>query len=207
MKKEIIPSIIANSQQELDERISKVEDITKTFHLDVMDSKFVSNKSLNFNFLLPKLQYEAHLMIYYPEKWIEENAKKVDTIIFHIESTKNPEDIIHIIKTKGKKTGIALNPETPIDKIKKHIKEINKVVVMTVPPEKYGALFLPQTLSKVKELRKLYPKLDIEVDGGINQNTIKEACNAGANMFVVGSYFQNSSNVKEAIKKLEKQLK
>ncbi len=207
MKKEIIAAIIAKSQQELEQRINKVKGIAKFMHLDVMDGKFVPTHSLDFNFKLPKARYEAHLMMYHPERWIKKNADKVDTIIFHTEETNNPEEIIKLIKNEQKKVGIALNPETHVERIKEKIKEIDKVIIMTVHPGKYGSKFLPQTLKKIKALRKSYPKLDIEVDGGINPDTIKKAHDAGANIFVVGSYLQNSGNPKEAVKKLKDIIK
>lgn len=214
MKKEIIPSIIASTRQELKQRINKVRrtygsslDHLLLIHLDVMDGKFVPAHSLNFNFKLPKARYEAHLMIYNPEKWIRENAEKVDTIIFHIESTENPEEIIKLIKSRKKKVCIALNPETPIKKVKEYIDKVDKILILTVHPGLYGSSFLPETLEKIKELRRLYPELDIEVDGGINPDTIKKAYESGANLFVVGSYLQNSNNVKKALNKLEEQLK
>lgn len=206
MKKEIIPSIIANSRQELKQRINKVRNIAKLIHLDIMDGKFVQNNSLNFNFKLPKAKYEAHIMLYNPKTWINKNAENFDTIIFHLETTKNPEEIIKLIKNKGKKAGIALNPETSIDKVKEYIKDIDKMLILTVHPGRYGSAFLPETLKKIEELRKLYPKLNIEVDGGINPNTIKKVQSSGANLFVVGSYLQNAINPKKVLNNLKKQL-
>ena len=93
--KQIIPSLIATSQKELDKRFNKVKKHFKIFHLDIMDGKFVKNKSLFFDFKLPrgKLKYRAHLMVKNPKKWIKENWKKVDLIIFHIKSCKNDKEI------------------------------------------------------------------------------------------------------------------
>jgi len=117
MKKQIVPSLIAKTQKELDKRFNKVKKHFKTFHLDIMDGKFVRNKSLLFNFSLPKkgLKYEAHLMMKNPKKWIKENYKKSNLIIFHIKSCKNDKEIkelIKLIKSKRRKVGISLNPET-----------------------------------------------------------------------------------------------
>ncbi len=207
MKKQIISSIIAKNQQELKKRIKKIINL-KRFQLDVMDGKFVSNKSLLFNFELPRLKkYEAHLMIKNPEKWINKNYKKVDTIIFHIESTKNPLKIIKLIKNKKKNVGIALNPKTSINEIKPYLKNISLVLIMTVNPGKYGAKFLSSTLIKIEKLRKIKKDINIEVDGGINSETIIKVNKAGANLFVVGSYFQKSVNIKKDINKLKKIVK
>lgn len=206
MKNKIIPSLIAKSQKELNKRFKKVKDISKNFQLDIMDGKFVKNKSLNFNFKIPKgkNKYEAHLMIKNPEKWISKNAKKVNIIIFHVESTKNPDKLISFIKSKRKKVGVAINPKTPLSKITRFLSRVELVLIMTVNPGKYGSKFLPETLKKVKQLRKLKPKLSIEVDGGINNKTISRTKVAGANRFVVGSYLQESKDVGKVYKKLHK---
>ena len=98
MEKKIIPALIAKNQRELDEKFEKVEKHSETFQLDIMDGKFVKNKSLMFLWTLPKgKKYEAHLMIQNPESWILKNWKNIDMIIFHLESTKNPEVLIKII--------------------------------------------------------------------------------------------------------------
>jgi len=203
MKNQIITSIIANSQKELDERIRKVN--SKIFQLDIMDGKFVKNKSLLFDFKAPKgKKYEAHLMIKNPEYWIERNWKKVDSIVFHIEAVKNPDKIIGLIKGKRKKVGIAINPKTKIGKIKIHLDEIDFVIVMTVNPGKYGSKFIPAMLNKVRQIKEIKPNLEIEVDGGVNGKTILLAKKAGANRFVSGSYIQNSENPQKAFEKLKK---
>ena len=206
MKNQIIPSIIANSQEEFNERIRKVN--SGFYQLDVMDGKFVKNKSLMFDFKLPKgKKYEAHLMIRNPEKWIEKNWKKVDSIVFHIETTKNPDKVIGSIKNKKRKVGIAINPQTNINKIKIHLNEIDFVLVMTVNPGKYGSKFISLMLNKVKQIKKIKPDLEVEVDGGISDKTIVKALKSGANKFVVGSYIQNGENPKKALAKLKRIVK
>src|SRR3989344_6241032 len=118
MKNEIVPSIIARNQKEINERVKKVGKYFKTLQLDVMDAKFVKNHSLDFKFSLPKTKndYEAHLMVKNPEKWIDENWKKTKTIIFHIEPLNEVRinRLIKEIKSKKKRVGIAINPKTKI---------------------------------------------------------------------------------------------
>ena len=208
MKKEIIPSIIAKNQKELEERINIVKDKASVLQLDVMDGKFVAHKSIWFDFKLPKTKcrIEAQLMIKNPEKWIEKNWKKADTIIPSFEGCKNIDDMIYLIRKKGKKVGLGINHETSVKQIEKYLGKIDQVTVMTVHPGKYGAKFLPETLKKVKDLRRLKPKLDIEVDGGITPETIKKAKKAGANRFVVGSFIQKSEDIKKAIQILKKEV-
>jgi len=206
MNKKIVPAIIAKNQNELNEKLLKVKKYVDLVQLDVMDNKFVPNTSLFFDFSLPKSKkkFEAHLMVQDPEDWIERYGNKVDTILVHYESCDNPIKIIEQVKTFGEKIGFVLNPETPISKITDFLKDIDQVLIMTVNPGFYGSPFLPEMLEKISELRKLKPKLDIEVDGGITDKTISLVDKAGANIFVSGSYIVKSEHVEEAINTLKK---
>ncbi|MCJ7572530.1 MAG: ribulose-phosphate 3-epimerase [Candidatus Thermoplasmatota archaeon] len=203
--KKIIPAIIAKSQKEFEEKINKVKDFVDIIQLDFMDGKFVPNSSINFDFKIPSSDcvFEAHLMIQDPLKWVEKYYKKVDTILIHFESCKNPKKVIDIVKKKGKRIGFVLNPETPIDSIQNFLDDINQVLIMTVNPGFYGSPFLPEMIDKIKKLRKKCPNLDIEVDGGITDKTIGLVNEAGANLFVSGSYIVKSDNIKKAIDNLD----
>jgi ribulose-phosphate 3-epimerase len=205
--KKIIPAIIAKDKKELETRFKKIS-FAKTIQLDIMDGKFVKNKSLLFDFkVLKNKKYEAHLMIENPKNWILKNYKKVNTIIFHYESCKNSNEInnlIKLIKLKKRKIGIAINPKTSVSKINSFIKLINMVLIMSVNPGKYGSKFIGQTLKKIKQLKKLYPKLKIEVDGGINNKTIKKIKKTNVDKFVVGSYLQKAENSKKIYDELRK---
>lgn len=216
MTLKIIPAIIAKSQIELEKKINLVKDYASIIQLDIMDGIFVANESLNFNFKLPKTdcEFEAHLMVDNPDDWVERNWQKVDTVIIPIESCEKPKEFIKFFTSpstrlgaSNKKIGFALNPETPLEAINDYLDKINQVLIMTVHPGFYGARFLPETLEKVRQLRKLKPDLDIEVDGGITKETIREAFSAGANLLVSGSYIINSKNPKEAINRLSSALK
>ncbi|UCF13638.1 MAG: ribulose-phosphate 3-epimerase [Thermoplasmatales archaeon] len=205
MNKKIVPAIIAKNQNELNERLSKVIKYVDLVQLDVMDNRFVPNTSLFFDFSLSKTkcQFETHLMVQNPEDWIERNGNKVDTVLVHYESCNNPKKIIEQVKTAGKKIGFVLNPKTPISKLTGFLNDIDQVLIMTVNPGFYGSPFLPEMLEKISNLRKLKPKLDIEVDGGITDKTIGLVDKVGANMFVSGSYIVKSDNVEEAINSLK----
>jgi ribulose-phosphate 3-epimerase len=209
MKKIIIPAVIAKTQRELDDIFSRIRDSARLLQLDIMDGKFVPNNSLDFDFKLPekKYLYEAHLMVDKPETWIDEYWPRVDTVIAHFESVENPERIIESVKDKGKKIAFALNPETGIDSILSYLDSIDQVLIMTVKPGFYGSKFLPEMSDKIRKLRKLRPDLDLEVDGGIKPETIEEVCEAGANMFVSGSYLINSDEVEERIRILNKKIR
>jgi len=116
----ILPSIIAKNQKELHERLSNVYFFSK-FHLDVMDGKFVKNKSLQFNFKVPNYKkFEAHLMVKNPITWIKKNSKKVNTIIVHYESD-NTLKAIDLIRKKKKRVGLAINPKTNLSNILEYL--------------------------------------------------------------------------------------
>ncbi len=198
MKFKIIPAIIAKNQNELDLRLNKVR-CMDFVHLDIMDNKFVNNRSLMFDFKL-NVKNEAHLMVNNPIDWIKKFSGKVNEIIVHIESCTDIQGLIESLKHK--KVSLALNPKTPVEKIIPLLDTVNKILVMTVQPGSYGAGFLQYSLKKVKLLRELSPKLDIAVDGSINLHTIKLVKDAGANQFVIGSYLQNSTNIKTDLKKI-----
>ena len=206
MNKEIIPAIITSSQKELDEAINKVKPFAKRIQIDVMDGKFVENKSFQFDFELPKVTatIEAHLMVEKPKAWIKKHADKVDVILFHAECLEERIDVINAAKEKNKKVGMVINPPTKVGVIAPYLDKLDEVLVMTVYPGAYGAEFLPETLDKVKELRKLKPDLNIEVDGGITEKTIQQALEAGANLFVSGSFIMKSEQPEQSFEELKK---
>ncbi len=207
LKPTIVPSLIAETQEELDERIEKVRKASNLFQLDVMDKKFAPNSSLNFDLKLPNdLKFEAHLMLEEPEKWIKLNGRKVDTILAHIEPLKDPAKTIELIQGLGKKPGLALKASTPVSAVEEFLPLVDEVLVMTVEIGYYGSKFIPEMLEKVRELRRIAPSIDIEVDGGMGLETIKGACEAGANLFISGAYLMKSENPLEAANKLRKIL-
>ena len=208
MGKKIVPSVIANNQKEFNERVLGLKRYFSLFQLDVMDGKFVKNKSLLFDFeIIGGVKYEAHLMLKKPFLWVKKNMEKVDLIILHIESADVRKTIRYINKERGKaRVGLAINPETPINRLNYFISsfEIEQIVIMSVNPGKYGAKFLESSIKRVKETRKMFPKINIEVDGGINDKTIKRFNRYKVNKFVVGSYLQNNKNLENSVIKLKK---
>jgi ribulose-phosphate 3-epimerase len=200
----ILPSLIAKNQKEFDKNFEKVKKYSKNFHLDVMDGKFVKNKSMWFDFKLPRgKRFYAHLMIENPEKWIKKNLSKVDGVYVHYETVKDIRVIAEIV-SPTKKLGIVLNPSTGASKIKDNIDDVDVIIVMSVIPGKYGAKFLPSVLAKIRKIRKMSHKIIIGVDGSVNEKTLGKLKKAGADFFVVGSYVQNSEDVGEAMRKLRK---
>jgi len=208
LEKIIVPAVIAKTQKDLDNAVLKVKDFVKLIQLDVMDGRFVPNHSIDFNFTIPKTQcrLEAHLMVNNPEEWIKKNGEKVDALLVHIESCTAPDEIIKIARAGKKQIGFVLNPQTPITCIQEYLDQIDQVLIMTVHPGFYGSTFLPEMVTKIAELRKIKPLMNIEVDGGVTLDTIELVDKAGANMFVSGSYIMKSKNVKEAIANLKAKI-
>lgn len=209
MSKQIIPAIIAKNQKELDERFKRVEGFGGWIHLDVMDGKFVKNRSLMFDFKVSKkYKYEAHLMMngYKAMHWLKKNGKKVDLIIIHYEADNFKSLLGHLVKQKYK-IFIALNPKTSIKVIGDFESKINGILLMSVNPGKYGSKFLSSVIKKIREVRRKYPKLKIEVDGGLNDKTIGKISRLEVNRFVFGSYFQNSEDICNTYIGLKKLIK
>jgi len=204
MKADIIPSILSLDEAEIQGNLNILEKYFKTVQIDVMDGKFVPQKSFSPDFvskLMTTMQKEVHLMVNKPDKIADEYIKAgAKTIIFHIEAVKNPFTLIKKLKNRKIKVGIAVNPETGLQKVKPYLDKIDQLLIMTVNPGKGGQKLIQSMLNKVKEARKLSKKLIIEVDGGINNSNIKEAISAGANYVVVGSALVDGDlkkNIKE----------
>ena len=208
MKKNIVPAVIAKSQEDLAGILYKISDNANLVQLDIMDGEFVPNQSLDFDFRLSqeKFTYEAPLMVNDPNEWIGSFGKRVDTIIAHFESPSTSPDTIRLIKKKGKKAALALNPETAVEKITDYLDDLDQVLIMTVNPGFYGSPFLPEVMGKITKLRALKPDLDIEVDGGITPETIEIVDKAGANLFVSGSYLVKSDNMQDRINLLYRMI-
>ena len=213
MKKILIsPSILAGDFSQLGKDIQKLEDAgADMIHVDVMDGHFVPNitigppviKSLRKYTDLP---FDVHLMISPVHKYIEDFSKAgSDIITIHPEATENVKDSIDLIKSLGKKVGLSLNPDTPIDKIEKYLDQIDLVLIMTVYPGFGGQKFISKVLKKIKNLKNIKDenkfRFDIEVDGGVNFENNKLAIEAGANILVSGTtiFKNNDGDIKKNI--------
>lgn len=200
----IVPGIIAKTQDELDEMLDKVKGKAKRIMLDVMDNKFVSNSSLEFDFKVPEgFEYEAHLMATNPLEWIEKNHDKVDIAILQAETIEDVGEAIAFVKEKGLKVTLALNPETGLDVVLPFLDEIDAVLILTVNPGSFCVEFLPETLEKIKKLREIDKKIPIEVDGCMNPENAKVAKEAGATIYASGSYVMKSGDPGKRIKELK----
>lgn len=198
----VLPALIANSQEELDGMLSRLAGKVEWVMLDYMDGRFVASKSLMFDTrLTPGLKYEAHLMVENPFDYLNRLRGRVQVVIIHIESD-DFEKTVAEARVLGLEVAIAINPKTRIDELKPYLKKVDRVLVMTVEPGRYGAPFVIEALEKVKRLKKLAPNLPIEVDGAMNPENVKKAWEVGATIFASGSYIMKSPDIQKALKTL-----
>ncbi len=191
----IAPSLLAADFSQLRDQVALVEDGgADLLHLDVMDGHFVPNISYGvpvIEHLRPHtgLFFDAHLMIEEPKRYAEMFAKAgCDLITFHAEVTETPEDVIEHIRGLGVNVGISINPTTPVSAIERVLPDLDLVLVMSIWPGFGGQKFMPEVLPKIEQLRgMLRPDQRLEIDGGINQDTIALAVAAGVDTLVAGS--------------------
>lgn len=206
----IAPSILSADFSILAEEIKKVEKAGADYiHIDVMDGSFVPNITIGSPVVkslrkVSDLTFDVHLMVEHPETQIKSFADAgADIITFHIETAKHAHRIIQEIKSCGKKVGIALNPATPLVMIEEILTDIDMVLLMTVNPGFGGQKFIDSMLEKIEILRHTIEdnefKIDIEVDGGINEKTAPLVKEAGADILVAGSYIYNAKDVQKAM--------
>lgn len=206
MKKEIIiaPSLLAADFSRLSEEVKTIENTkAKWLHLDVMDGNFVPNISFGADIIKAirknsNLYFDAHLMIENPEWYIDTIADAgVQSISIHVEATKHLDRALQLIKNRGLRAGVAINPATDIAFLDNIYEKLDLILVMTVNPGFGGQKFLTQMLEKIKKIRNKFPHIDIQVDGGINNETAKLVIEAGANVLVAGSYVFSGNYVEK----------
>lgn len=210
MRIKIAPSILAADFANLEKEVKKVEMAGADFlHIDVMDGNFVPNITIGPCVVkdlrkITNLPLEAHLMIKRPEIFIDDFVKAgCDMVSVHIEtiSKSKIKNQKSKLKNKGVKLGIALNPATPLSKIKGILNIVDFVLVMTVNPGFSGQKFMPEVVPKIRKLRTVFSG-DIAVDGGINDVVAPDLINAGANILAAATFIFDSKDYKKAIERL-----
>jgi ribulose-phosphate 3-epimerase len=208
----VIPTVFAHNKEEFNERFSKIISLSKNIQIDFMDGNFVNSKSVELS-KIPNLKkynknFEAHLMVLKPKKYISKAKRKgFKKIIFHYESLKDFSEISSLISKIHKKNlecFIAINPKTKPEIILPFINLIDGVLLMGVYPGKENQEFIPDVYKKIKFLRKRFPNKTIQIDGGVNLFTVKRLKSSGANIINTGSFVNDSKKPRESLKKLRK---
>lgn len=210
----IAPSILAADFAKLGQEVKEVEAAgAELIHIDVMDGHFVPNISFGAIALeairpLSTLPMDVHLMIENPDQYIEQFAKAgADYITVHVEACRHLHRTIQLIRSFGVKPGVVLNPHTPIESIQHVLEDVDMVLFMTVNPGFGGQKFIESVVPKVAALSKIIKErgldIAIEIDGGINAETIVACAKAGATIFVAGSAIYGKEDRAQALQEIK----
>ncbi len=212
------PSILAADFTRLGEEIKILEkEKIPYIHIDVMDGHFVHNISMGIPVIesirkTTSLVLDVHLMISNPEEYIEKFAKAgADIINFHFEAVDNSKRIINQVRATGKKCGITINPETPVEKLFGIIEYVDMVLIMSVYPGLGGQEFMVSSLDRIRKvydyIKKNNLNTDIEIDGGVGLENIRDILEAGVNVVVAGSAIFGAKDISADIKKFNEIFK
>ncbi|RSL31383.1 ribulose-phosphate 3-epimerase [Salibacterium salarium] len=214
----IAPSILAADISRLKE---EVEDVAKGgadyIHVDVMDGHFVPNITIG-PFVVEavhphtSLPLDVHLMIEEPDRYIEEFVKAgADIVSVHVEACRHLHRTIELIHEQGAKAGVVINPATPVESIKHVLQNVDLILLMTVNPGFGGQTFISEVLPKIEQVKKMLMEsnhqAEIEVDGGVNEETAAACIEAGADVLVAGSAVFKKDNRKNAIESIRNNYK
>ncbi|MFC1769052.1 ribulose-phosphate 3-epimerase [Nanoarchaeota archaeon] len=203
-----ILTLLKEDKKVIEEMIKKIETCADYVHFDVMDGKFVPPKTIGpkeVKLIQTKLPKDVHLMVENPLQYIDEYVYAgSDIITIHVEATVDPRYCLEYIRKKGAKPAISIKPKTPLSAIEPYLDMVDMVLFMSVEPGYPRQKFIPSVLPKIKKLRKMKPYLDIQIDGGINEETVKLAVDAGANIIVSGSFIFDAEDPEKMISTLKK---
>jgi ribulose-phosphate 3-epimerase len=213
MQIKVAPSILSADMLHLSDEIKAIELAGANWlHIDIMDGHFVPNLTFGPKLVsslkkITNLPLDVHLMIDNPQSFIENFAKAgADNITVHSEVTVPIPQLFELVKSQGKSFGVSIKPDTPLDSIIDFLDEIDIILIMTVYPGFGGQEFIDSVVPKIAEAARLKLengyRYEIEVDGGLNDRTVKTAVANGASMIVAGNYIFGSSDYKKAIDSL-----
>ena len=212
----ISPSIIAGDLSTIGRVVSDFDaSVIDLLHMDVMDGNFVPNLTFGPGFIkdLKKhtdIPLDIHLMIEKPENSLEKYIElKPEYIVIHYESTRFPARSLKLIRENGIKSGIALNPATPVEAVFDIVEYCDMILVMSVDPGFYGQSFMKGTIARIQKLKEYlvssdYHDVKIQVDGGISEENIREVVSAGADVIVAGSSLFKGGDINQSAVKLKK---
>ena len=213
----IIPAILADSVADFEKMLAEAAGFSDLVHLDFMDGKFVPSTSISLSDAIQRINeqtnttnttnYIVHLMVREPALELESILSlRPEYTIIHAEAD-GVIPTLHALKNAGLKTGLALNPDTTVEKIRDLLPEIDFVLIMSVNPGFYGSEFIPETLAKVTEIRGIHDKIMIGVDGGVNLSTISEIAATHPDYIMSGGYiFGKGETPKKKYEELESHL-
>ncbi|MFC1951510.1 ribulose-phosphate 3-epimerase [Chloroflexota bacterium] len=202
----VVPAILTDDPSALEAMVCQAETFTTHVQLDFMDGRFVPSRSITLEHLADlsiKLNWDAHLMVLFPEDYLEDLQQAgAQKVIFHYEATPFPQEVVSLSRNLGLEVGLAVNPETPVSAILPLASEVDSVLFLSVNPGFYGSQFIPDVLDKIIEFHSIQPDMETSIDGGIKESNIVQVAQSGVDVIYVGSAIFLQSHPGESFRHL-----